>query len=266
MIFKDNLLKKLRGTFDLNIYEAKMWAALLSRGTATAGELSDISNVPRSRSYDVLESLEKKGFIMMKLGKPIKYMAIQPDEIIKRLKDRIHDRAEEKIKFIEEVKGEPTFSELELLYKQGIEKIDPYSLVGSIKSRDNIYTHVKTMLERAEHSVVIATSAQGLARKAKRYKSMFRKLADKGVKIRMVGPMTNGINMKDINEIKDIVDIRTSDKIRGRFIIVDGKEMVFMISDDKTVHESYDTAVWVNTPFFTQSFSELFESTWKGLK
>ena len=59
-------LNKLK-QFGLNSYEAKIWTALLSRGVSTAGELSDISNVPRSRSYDVLESLEKKGFIIMKL-------------------------------------------------------------------------------------------------------------------------------------------------------------------------------------------------------
>ncbi len=78
MIVQDTFLKKLRGAFDLNIYEVKIWTALLSRGIASAGELADISNVPRSRSYDVLESLEKKGFVIMKLGKPIKYIAIQP--------------------------------------------------------------------------------------------------------------------------------------------------------------------------------------------
>mgnify|MGYP000262357459 CR=1 FL=1 len=89
MIVKEDFLKKLRAAFDLNIYEVKMWTALLSRGMAAAGELSDISNVPRSRSYDVLESLEKKGFIMMKLGKPIRYIAIKPEEIIKRLKENI---------------------------------------------------------------------------------------------------------------------------------------------------------------------------------
>lgn len=79
MIVQEDFLKKLRGSFDLNEYEVKIWTALLSRGLATAGELSDISNVPRSRSYDVLESLEKKGFVMMKLGKPIKYIAVAPD-------------------------------------------------------------------------------------------------------------------------------------------------------------------------------------------
>ena len=60
MIVKDEFLSKLRRYFALNLYEVKIWTALLSRGVSTAGELSDIANVPRSRSYDVLESLEKK--------------------------------------------------------------------------------------------------------------------------------------------------------------------------------------------------------------
>ena len=62
MIVKEEFLSKLRLYFSLNLYEVKIWTALLSRGVSTAGELSDIANVPRSRSYDVLESLEKKGF------------------------------------------------------------------------------------------------------------------------------------------------------------------------------------------------------------
>ncbi len=67
MIIQPELLNKLKD-FGLNSYESKIWVALLSRGVSTAGELSDIANVPRSRSYDVLESLEKKGFVILKLG------------------------------------------------------------------------------------------------------------------------------------------------------------------------------------------------------
>ena len=67
MIVKEDFLKKLKGSFDLNIYEVKIWTALLSKGVSSAGELSDISEVPRSRSYDILESLEKKGFVVMSL-------------------------------------------------------------------------------------------------------------------------------------------------------------------------------------------------------
>ena len=90
MIVKDDLLSNLRRYFVLNLYEVKIWTALLSRGVATAGELSDIANVPRSRSYDVLESLERKGFVIMKLGKPIKYIAVPPQEVVERVKKNLH--------------------------------------------------------------------------------------------------------------------------------------------------------------------------------
>ena len=81
-------IKKVR-LFGLNTYESKLWTALLSRGISTAGELSDIANVPRSRSYDVLESLEKKGFVATKYEKPIKYLAIPPKGVLENIKKRI---------------------------------------------------------------------------------------------------------------------------------------------------------------------------------
>ena len=69
----------------LNGYEAKIWIALLSKGEATAAELSDISNVPRSRSYDVLQSLEVKGFTKPKHGKQIAYVAATPKEALHKI-------------------------------------------------------------------------------------------------------------------------------------------------------------------------------------
>ena len=66
MIVKEEFMGKLRRHFNLNLYEVRIWTALLSRGVSTAGELSSISDVPRSRTYDILESLEKKGFNIIK--------------------------------------------------------------------------------------------------------------------------------------------------------------------------------------------------------
>ncbi len=104
MIVQKDFLNKLRD-FGLNSYESKLWAALLSRGISTAGELSDIANVPRSRSYDVLESLEKKGFIMMKIGKPIKYIAVSPTEVLERVKKRIKDDSEKQVNILNSIKS-----------------------------------------------------------------------------------------------------------------------------------------------------------------
>jgi sugar-specific transcriptional regulator TrmB len=112
MIVSKELLGKLR-EFGLNSYESKLWTALLSRGVSTAGELSDISNVPRSRAYDVLESLEKKGFIIVKIGKPIKYLAVTPREVVERVKKRVQEDAEHKTNLLESLKGSPVLEELQ---------------------------------------------------------------------------------------------------------------------------------------------------------
>jgi len=60
MLVKQELINKIKDYFDLNVYETKVWLALISKGVASAGEIASISRVPRSRAYDVLESLEKK--------------------------------------------------------------------------------------------------------------------------------------------------------------------------------------------------------------
>ena len=97
-MMKEDLIKKLKGYFELNIYETKVWLALLSRGISSAGEIAEISSVPRSRTYDVLESLEKSGFVIQKLGKPVKYIAVKPEVVIEKLKNNTVSSAEEKIK------------------------------------------------------------------------------------------------------------------------------------------------------------------------
>ena len=173
MIVKEEFLAKLRRYFSLNLYEVKIWTALLSRGVATAGELSDIANVPRSRSYDVLESLEKKGFVIMKLGKPIKYIAVQPSEVLDRVKKNMTEEAEEKVKRLEDLKTTDVLTELNLLHSQGIELIEPSELSGSLRGRHNLYNHLELTIRNAEKSVTIMTTSQGFLRKVEGLKPVF---------------------------------------------------------------------------------------------
>ena len=42
MITQKELVNKLKDYFDLNVYETKVWLALLSKGIATAGEVADL--------------------------------------------------------------------------------------------------------------------------------------------------------------------------------------------------------------------------------
>ncbi len=264
MIVSEEFLKKLRSSFDLNIYEVKVWTALLSRGIATAGELADISSVPRSRSYDVLENLEKKGFIIMKLGKPIKYIAVKPEEILKRIKKKVQDDAETQIAMLSKVGSTEIYQEIELLFKHGIDKIDPTELSGVIKGRKNLYEHLKTIITNAEKSVSIVTTDKGLMRKTEVLKSIMKKTKT-GVKIKVVAPIKEAAFIP--KEVRENVEFRSADEIsKARFVIVDGKELLFMLSDDAEVHEAYDMGIWVKTPYFAQALNQMFELNWKNLK
>ncbi|MBW2993501.1 hypothetical protein KY317_02920 [Candidatus Woesearchaeota archaeon] len=265
MIVKDEFLGKLRRFFSLNLYEVKIWTALLSRGVSTAGELSDIANVPRSRSYDVLESLEKKGFVVMKLGKPIKYMTIPPSEVVERVKKNMREEADEKVKRLDNLKKTEVLSELNTLHNQGIELVDPADLSGSLRGRHNLYNHLELTIKKAEKSVTIMTTAQGFMRKAEGFKSTFEKLKKKGVAIRIAAPITKE-SKNSVKELAGIANIRHNGDINARFAIVDGKEVVFMVLDDKEVHPTYDVGIWINTPFFAKALDSMFNLAWKDMK
>lgn len=264
MIVKEEFLSKLRRFFSLNLYEVKIWTALLSRGVSTAGELSDIANVPRSRSYDVLESLEKKGFAVTKLGKPIKYIAVPPSEVLDRVKKNMREDAEDKVKRLESLKGTEVLDELKSLHTQGIELVEPADLSGALKGRHNLYNHLELTIRNAEESVTIMTTTQGLLRKIEGLKPTFEKIKKRGVKIKIAAPLTKEC-AGAVKDLSDIAEIRHSTN-KARFVVVDGSEVIFMVMDDAEVHPTYDVGVWVNTPFFASALDNMFGLAWKGMK
>lgn len=265
MIVKEEFLGRLRKIFDLNLYEVKVWTALLSRGTSTAGELSSISDVPRSRTYDILESLEKKGFIVMKLGKPIKFVALKPEEVIERVKKNLVVTAREKSERLEKLKGNEVLDELNVLFKDGIKYVEPTDLSGALKGRQNIYNHLDMLVREAEKSITLVTTADGLNRKLEVLMPSFEKAKKRGVTIRIAAPITNE-NKKVAKELSKVAEIRNLEGLKARFMIVDSEQLMFMLLNDDQVHPSYDIGVWINTEFFAQSLEGLFEIAWKNFK
>ncbi len=263
MIIKEEFLSRLRKIFDLNLYEAKVWTALLSRGVSTAGELSNISDVPRSRTYDILESLEKKGFIVMKIGKPIQFVALKPEEVIDRVKRNLVINATEKSKRLDKLRGDEVLDELTALFTNGVKFVEPSDLSGSLKGRQNMYNHLDMMIRGAEKSVTLVTTADGINRKMEHLLPAFEKAKKRGVNVRVAAPITKD-NIKIAKELSKFAEVRNVPKNHGRFAITDSSQLMFMLLDDKTVHPNYDVAVWLSTEFFAKSMEEMFNNSWKS--
>jgi sugar-specific transcriptional regulator TrmB len=265
MIISEEFLSRLRKIFDLNLYEVKVWAALLSRGISTAGELSNISDVPRSRTYDILESLEKKGFIVMKLGKPIKFVALRPEEVVERVKKNLVRDAQEKSKRLERLKDEDVLKELAGLFSEGSKFVEPGDLSGSLKGRQNVYNHLDMLIREAEKTITIVTTAPGLNRKLEALMPSLDKAKKRGVKIRIAAPI-NDSNRKVAKDLLRVAEVRDTDGLRARFTIVDSEQLMFMVLDDDKVHPNYDVALWLNTEFFAKALEQMFEIAWTKFK
>lgn len=259
MIIRPELIKKIKSYFDLNIYETKVWLALLSRGVSSAGEIAELSGVPRSRTYDVLESLEKRGFAIEKLGKPVKYIAVKPEVVIEKLKNNVVKNAEERVKVLSGLRDTQEFDELKELHKTGIEPIKNQELSTSIKGRSNLYTQMRDVMENAKDSVYVSSSTFELLSKQKMFEEVFGRLKKSNVDIKVIVPDSHD----DVKKLarKFGVQIKTKN-INARFVIADKREIIFTIKPT-SVHEDYDYGVWINSEYFANSMAYLFELAWK---
>ena len=262
MIVKDDFLNKLRRYFSLNLYEVKIWTALLSRGVSTAGELSDIANVPRSRSYDVLESLEKKGFVVMKVGKPIKYIAIPPREVLERVKKNVKIEADKNLEQLQEIEGSQLLEELDTIHNKGYELLDPVEFSGAVKDRENLIAHITKLIKNAEKEIILVTTKKYIQDKVTILKRHLEKAHERGIKIKIAAPIEETEETEEIKEISKISEIKNID-LNARFCIADRSELVFMLTEGNL---NQDPALWVNTSLFAEALVQLFEISWKQEK
>jgi sugar-specific transcriptional regulator TrmB len=260
MLVKQDLINKIKDYFDLNIYETKVWLALLGKGVASAGEVAEISGVPRSRTYDVLESLEKKGFCIVKLGKPVKYLGVKPHIILEKLKNNARKDAEEKVEVLTKIRETEEFTQLESLFKEGINPAKREDLSAAIKGRSNITNHLREIIQNAKREVVVCTSAEELRLKTKLFKQTFDVLKKANVKVIVALSGDKAL----VKKVSEDLDLKVSHiNIEAKFFIIDRKEILFYVSK---VEDEEDLAIWLNSDFFSQAFAALFEKAMKGEK
>lgn len=256
----------------LNKYERNLWAALLSRGSSTAGELSDISKVPRSRCYDVLESLAARGFIVVQPGKPLKYVTVPPREALERAKKRIMEEAKETSEKMERLAKSEHIKELERLHRDNIKTLQPEELTGALKGRYAMLQQIETMLKRAKKSIKLITTESGMLELLENHSHLLKKAAESGVKIQLAVPInekTSG-HAKELAkyaQVRDVEDVEHVEKVLGRLCLVDGNEFVLGLTDDSKTHPTQDVALWTQSEHAASSMiGPMFELVWHNSK
>lgn len=271
MVVNTRTLDSLKA-LGLNKYERNLWVALLSRSSSTVGELADLSNVPRSRCYDVLQSLADRGFVLIQPGKPMKYVAVTPQEAFERAKKKVLKDAQEMIERYEQIKNSSAAKELEKLHKESIKTVQPEDLTGSIKGKYAMLQQMETMFKKAKKSIKLVTTENSLIDLAENHMSLVKKLADNGVLIKIAAPV-NKQTLEVVKNLSKYAQVRNTEesehlqKFLGRIAIVDGNEFLLGLTDDSKVHPTQDIAFWSQSTHASgQTVEPMFDLVWNHSK
>jgi len=269
MIGSPEVMDALKG-IGLNLYERKLWVALLARGTATAGELSGIAGVPRSRTYDVLQTLADRGFVIVQASKPLRYVAIEPFEALEKAKQRLREKFKQREEKINRLKKSNLIKELNLVHKQGLQLISLEDMTGALKGKYSVLQQMDSMLRGASSSVNIITTPAGLNSLFENHISLLKKLSDKGVKIKIATKVDkrSADAIKALSGIAEVRDIKAEElPVSGRFCVVDGQQLMMGLSDPEIIHSSQDMMFWTKSEHAAKNMIEpLFNLVWQKSK
>lgn len=254
----------------LNLYERRLWVALLAKGTASAGELSALANVPRSRTYDILQSLADKGFVIVQTSKPIHFVAVAPEEALERVKKKQAEDLQVLQERIDELKDSSMMRELNETFTKGLKTVIPEEITGALKGKYSVHQQIGTMFKSASQRINMVVSPEGLNEIFENHFESLKKAKERGVEIK-IATTANERSADAVKALGGVAEIRNIDEkestIAGRIMLVDGKEMVVGLTDPKTVHNTQDVAIWSKSEHATgKLFEPIFKLVWNSAK
>ena len=252
----------------LNSYERQIYAFLIKQGCATSSQITSSTKVPRSRTYDILESLEIKGFTKILPTKPKKFTALHPNDVVENIKSNIESEYMSKINKIDNFSRSNEIKFLANSYDAKSNKEEKEPVFCNIKDKFDFKKTFDSMIKSSKNEICIITTETGMANMTDYFQS-FKTAALRGIKIRIVAPITNkNINTtKKLAEVGLIKNITSSDKINsnGTMILIDDKESIISVSDEN-VFSSKSPLLRMKSNHFSRNFAKThFDLTWSHL-
>ncbi len=269
MIASTKVMDSLKA-IGLNLYERRIWVALLARGASTAGELSEIANVPRSRAYDILQSLAEKGLVIVQSGKPLRFIAVNPEEALEGLKKFQEEKIREFNERIDEIKNSEVMKELNQLYAKGLKIVEPAELSGAIKGVRLLRKYLDSIFSKASKRIELVLTPEGLIDIYSTHFNLLKQAKERGVEIRILTHYNPKIKevLKALSGVAKIRFIDTSKTpISGRFVIIDENEVLLGLTPPEKVHETQYLTFWSRSEHAAKDIlSPLFRLAWQNSK
>lgn len=147
----------------LKEYEARCFLALSRLPTGTAKEISEISEVPRTRVYDAIRVLEVQGLVEVQHSNPQQFRAVSVEEATDTLRQKFDQRIETLGTHLETIDSPDEAAD------------DRLQEVWSLTGREAVQSRTLDLVENADSEIVLIVVEEALLTEA-----LFERLHDAG--------------------------------------------------------------------------------------
>lgn len=237
--------------------EIRVYLALLEVGNSTSGPIINKSGVARSKVYELLEKLKRKGLVAETIQKNRRHFEAAPPE---RIGDYIHKKEVE----IQNKKQEfddylPVLQQMvNVTKKEPVVKI--YSGFEGIRT---MYVEILTQLNRGDEYLAITMENEAWDQKAATpfFRKFHQQRAKRGIKAKILTANRKYVGNRD-------VDFRSSGNYSMRFIDMALPSGIAVFGD------TVATFVWGNEPYAfsvknainAEHYRKFFQEIWKTAK
>jgi HTH-type transcriptional regulator, sugar sensing transcriptional regulator len=242
--------RKAMESLGLTSYEIKVYLSLLEAGSMTASNISKKSGVPYSKIYEVLNSLEDKGWLESDSSRPQKFFPKSPFTAVEAMKMRIESSIRDSKNMI--------MSELMPIYrKSGLRERPEIWVVMGVY---NIAARISEIIQTCQHELLIALPqvAEGIARPLQ---PTLRMLQEKGVKIDVLA--SEEASSDTLRTISRVAEVRLKNNMFGGGVIGDSKHVMILLSEGRSEAGNFEpTAIWAEHIGLARFAKDYFHYLW----
>ncbi len=243
----------------LTSYETKVYVTLINHGPKTAGELSLLSGVPRSKIYGALKSLEGANLIKTLHIKPLIFEADSPSVKLKPFIDRIESDTQRCVKAVEALALK--YESLKHLYRT------PYRgdiNFIEIKGRRENIKHLNQMFENSSKKIRLALNKNAVVRIYKACTEKLNEARNRNVEIIVL--TSKDVDRKIAEDLRDIVKLRKAEiRPPGLAAYIDSQKSLFItaVPDDVRIDRGEDIGLGMLHPHVVTLNETLFDFIFK---
>jgi len=250
---QDELLK-----FGLTSNQAKVFMFLGKYGSKTSPDVCNSLNLPRTETYNVLNSLINRGIVISEFQHPTRYTALSMDKAILAMvnaaQENVNDLAKKEIALAKLWNKIPSFV--------GEENESTAEKFQMLQGTTRIHNKLREMINNTKNEFQIFCTETDLSKFY--YSDFLDMLGSMQADLKLIVSPTKKIPryIRAIDETK-IRILANTDVENQCFIVKDNDEvLIYLRNNEKSSKDAF--AFWTNTGSLVKSMKNLFSYSWKN--